>query len=339
MNLLMKKTLASLLALSLTGSTVSPMVADASAPKAVTLSFGSYSVTQDVYQKGIFPAFATYWKKKTGQTVSFQASFDSSGAEARAVAAGEPADVVALSTPGDIETIQRAGLITHNWRYIPYHGFVTDSVVAIAVRKGNPKHIKNWSDLAKAGVVVDLPNPATSGGAKWDIDALYGSELKQGASASAAKAFLASIYKNVQKYDSSGEISISTFASGLGDAAISYENSILDASSNLKNFSKVIPTDTLLIQNPVAIVDKDVDGDGHRTLAQAFVNFLQSPQGQNIFVKYGFRSIRLNIEKQHASKFPTPSGLFNVQNYGGWDKLNNELYSSNGIWTQVVNGQ
>jgi sulfate/thiosulfate transport system substrate-binding protein len=196
------------------------------ASKNVTIYFGSYSVTKDVYENQLFPAFEKYWKDKTGQTVTFQASFDASGAEARAIASGLPADVAALSLADDINKIQKAGLITHDWTADPYHGMVTDSIVTIGVRKGNPKHIHDWADLGKPGVVVDLPNPETSGGAKWDINAIYGAGL-QGSSPDHAKALLASIVKNVQVLDKSGEASMTTFVNGVGDAVVSYENEIL----------------------------------------------------------------------------------------------------------------
>lgn len=213
----------------------------------VTLYFGSYSVTKQVYEQKIFPAFQKYWHDKTGQTVEFKASFDASGAEARAIASGLPVDVAALSLEDDINKIQEAGLITHDWKADPYHGMVTDSIVAIAVRKGNPKGIHDWSDLAKPGVVVDLPNPQTSGGAKWDINAIYGAGLRTHNEAYAEN-LLAGIVKNVKVLDKSGEASMTTFAEGTGDAAISYENEILETSLNLTKFDIVIPPSTILIE-------------------------------------------------------------------------------------------
>ncbi len=167
--------------------------------KSVTLYFGSYSVTQNVYENQLFPAFQKYWKQKTGQTVKFQASFDADGAETNAIVDGLPVDVAALSLPSDMDKLQQVGLITHNWTATPTNGMVTDSIVAIGVRKGNPKHIKTWADLAKPGVVVDLPNPATSGGAKWDISAIYYA-AERSENAQSAKSLLTSILGNVKSH-------------------------------------------------------------------------------------------------------------------------------------------
>lgn len=303
--------------------------------KTVTLNFGSYSVTQNVYENQLFPAFQKYWKQKTGQTVKFNASFQGSGSEAQAIANGLPVDVAALSLEADIDKIQQAGLITHNWKDTPTGGMVTDSVVAIGVRKGNPKHIETWADLAKPGVVVDLPNPSSSGGAKWDINAIYYSTLRHG-NADQAKSLLESILKNVESLDKSGEASMATFTNGTGDAVVSYENEILESSHNLKSFSEVLPSSTMLIENPTAVVDKNVDADGTRQVAEAFVNWLEGPTAQKIFMEAGFRPVIPQLHAQSKKQFKTPSDLFTVKELGGWSTINNTLYSSNGIWTQVL---
>lgn len=303
----------------------------------VTLTFGSYSTTKDVYEKSIFPAFQKYWKAKTGQTVVFKASFDASGAESRAIASGLPVDVAALSLADDINRIQKAGYITHNWQADPFHGMVTDSIVAIGVRKGNPKHIRTWADLAKPGVVVDLPNPQTSGGAKWDITAIYGAGLKQGGSAQ-AKRLLAGIVHNVKVLDKSGEASMTTFLSGVGDAVVGYEDDILRESGHLKTFDEVIPRDTLLIENPVAVVDKNVQAHGNRAVAEAFVQFLRSPQAQRIFAANGFRPVNPVVAAEVKGKYKTPAGLFNIKSLGGWDQVNHTLYEQGALFDQILAG-
>jgi sulfate/thiosulfate-binding protein len=305
-----------------------------SSGKSVTIHFGSYSVTKDVYEQQLFPAFEKYWKNKTGQTVTFQASFDASGAEARAIASGLPADVAALSLADDINKIKKAGLITHDWTADPYHGMVTDSIVAIGVRKGNPKHIHDWTDLGKAGVVVDLPNPETSGGAKWDVNAIYGAGL-QGSTPDHAKALLASVVKNVQVLDKSGEASMTTFVNGIGDAVVSYENEILEKSNNLQLFDEVIPSSTTLIENPIAVVDKNVEKHGNRQVVQAFVDFLRSPDAQKIYVQAGFRPVNPNVPTD-PKKFPHPPKLFTVADLGGWSKVNQTLYADNGVFHQIL---
>lgn len=304
----------------------------------VTINFGSYSITKDVYEKDIFPAFQTYWKSKTGQDVKFEDSYDASGAESRSIASGLAVDVAALSLEDDLTRIQKAGLITHDWKQDTYKGMVTDSIVSIGVRKGNPKGIHDWSDLAKPGVVVDLPNPQTSGGAKWDINAIYGGGLKT-SSPDLAKSLLASIVKNVSVMDKSGEESMTTFTKGMGDAVVSYENEILTSSNNLQSFDEVIPQNTMLIENPVALIDKNVDSHGNRTAAQGFVDFLRSKQAQEIFLKYGFRPITDEVKQEVGNKFTTPPGLFNIDYLGGWDKVNSTLYAQDGIMNQVLAGK
>ncbi|WP_067930584.1 sulfate ABC transporter substrate-binding protein [Alicyclobacillus kakegawensis] len=298
--------------------------------KTVTLTFGSYSTTKQVYEDQIFPAFQKYWRAKTGQNVKFDASFDASGAEARSIVNGLPVDVAALSLADDIDKIQQAGLITHNWQADKYHGMVTDSIVAIGVRKGNPKHIHTWSDLTKPGVVVDLPNPETSGGAKWDIAAIYGAGQETGN----GKGLLASIVKNVKVLDKSGEASMSTFESGVGDAVVGYEDDILRESHHLKSFSEVVPSSTLLIENPVAVVDKNVDRHGNRKVAEAFVQFLRSPEAQKIFVRNGFRPVNPAVKVPQT--YTTPPHLFTIESLGGWSKVDDKLFSDNGLFNQVL---
>lgn len=304
----------------------------------VTLTFGSYSVTKDVYEKEIFPAFQKYWKAKTGQTVIFQDSYDASGAESKAIASGLPVDVAALSLEADIDRIAKAGLITHNWKNDAYGGMVTDSVVALAVRKGNPLHIKDWTDLTKPRVRVLIPNPTTSGGAKWDINAIYGAGL-QGSTPAHAKSLLAAVFKNVTIMDRSGEASMTTFTKGIGDVAVNYENTILEASNHLKNFDEVVPASTILIENPVAVVDKNVDKDGNRKVAEAFVNFLRTPQAQTLYAEAGFRPVNKAAWNAVKKNFVQPPKLFTINFLGGWTKVNNDLYSTNGIMNQVLEGK
>ncbi|GGJ09696.1 sulfate-binding protein [Alicyclobacillus cellulosilyticus] len=304
-------------------------------PDTVTLTFGSYSTTKDVYEDQIFPAFQRYWKQKTGQTVIFKDSYDASGAESRAIASGLPVDVAALSLADDIDRIKKAGYITHDWQNDPYHGMVTDSIVAIGVRKGNPKHIRDWTDLAKPGVVVDLPNPQTSGGAKWDITAIYGAGLKRG-SAADAKKLLASIVRNVKVLDKSGEASMTTFLNGIGDAVVGYEDDILRESHNRRDFTEVIPKATLLIENPVAVIDKNVDAHGNRQVAEAFVAFLRSPVAQRIFAANGFRPVNPAVWNEVKSRYTTPPQLFTIASLGGWAKVNQTLFAQGAIFDQVL---
>lgn len=318
-------------------TTTANNTADSSATsqKTVTLYFGSYSVTKNVYENQLFPAFEKYWKNKTGQTVKFNASFDASGAEAQAIANGLPVDVAALSLEDDINKIQQAGPITHNWKATPTGGMVTDSIVAIGVRKGNPKHITSWADLAQPGIVVDLPNPSTSGGAKWDINAIYYAALRS-SNAANAKSLLTKVVKNVAVLDKSGSASMTTFTSGTGDAVVSYENEIRESSDNLHKFDEVVPSSTMLIENPIAVVDKNVNKHGDRKVAEALVNWLEGDQAQEIYMSAGFRPVDPNLKSKAASIFKTPSDLITVAQLGGWSKIDANLYSTNGVWTTVL---
>jgi sulfate/thiosulfate-binding protein len=308
------------------------------APKTVTINFGSYSVTQGLYESAIFPAFELYWRKKTGQHVQFSASFNASGTESRNIINGLQVDVAALSLAPDITKIQKAGLITHDWTAAPYGGIITNSIVAIGVRPGNPKNIKGWNDLAAPGVIVDLPNPQTSGGAKWDINAIYGSAL-QNSTPSKAKQLLSSIVHNVLSLDKSGAESMSTFSKGVGDAIVTYEDEIIDARKTGTKITEVIPQSTLLIQNPIAVIDKNVALHGNSQVVNAFVSYLRSEPAQLIFAEFGFQPVDKTAYSKYASNFHNPKGIFSINYLGGWTKSDNLLYSTNGIFNQVLEGK
>src|SRR6266516_5785939 len=246
-----------------TGGTTSPTAAGgaASAPTAVvpvanggpnTIVLGAYSTPREAYGK-LIPIFKDQWKKQTNQDITFQESYQGSGAQARAIAQGFEADIAALSLEADINQIIKAGLITHDWKTAPYKGMVSDSIVAFAVRKGNPKGIKDWADLAKPGVQVLTPNPKTSGGAQWNILALYGAARRGFVAGvtkdddAAAIAFLKSVLKNVTVLDKDARSSITNFEQGVGDVAITYENEVLVGQQSGKDYELVIPHSTILI--------------------------------------------------------------------------------------------
>jgi sulfate/thiosulfate transport system substrate-binding protein len=308
--------------------------------KPVTLILGSYSTTKEVFSK-IIPEFQQYWKDKTGQDVKFQESYDASSAEARTITQGLEADIAALSLEADINTLKKAGLITHDWKSAPYNGMITRSVVAIGTRKGNPKGIHDWEDLAKPGLEVLYPNPKTSGGAQWDIDAIYGaglkiSEEKGKQDPKYAQSLLTRIQKNVKVMDKSGRASMTTFESGVGDAVVTYENELLARNKQSVQYTIVVPKYTILIENPVAVVDKNVDKHGTRKVAEAFVQFLYSEQAQKEFAEAGFRPVDPNVAKQYQTQYQTPSGLFDIGYLGGSEKSTTDLYGPGGVWDQVL---
>jgi sulfate transport system substrate-binding protein len=308
----------------------------------VTLTLGAYTVPKEAYQKEIIPAFQKYWLEKTGQQVKFQESYIASGAQSRAIIGGFEADVAALSLEKDVDRLMEAGLITHDWKSRKYNGFVTRSVVAIAFRPGNPKDIKDWEDLAKPGVSVLYPSPKTSGGAMWDVNAIYGaglkmSEVKNGLVDEAfAKNLLKAIQRNVKVMDKSGRESVTTFENGIGDALITYENEILLRNMQGREMPFVIPDATILIENPVAIIDINVDKHQNRAVAEAFVEFMLASESQRAFARYGFRPVDEQVAIEFSQKYPQPKHLFDIEYLGGWDNVHESIYGTNGVWTKAM---
>jgi len=275
--------------------------------------------------------------------VEFEESYLGSGAQSRAIVEGFEADVAALSLEADITRIKDAGLITHDWHNEPHNGMVSDSVVAFAVRPGNPKNIKDWADLAQPGLEVLTPNPATSGGAMWNILALYGAAKRgfvEGVPAdddAAAQAFLLSVLNNVLVMDKGARESITNFEQGVGDVAITYENEVLVAQKGGQEYEMVIPRSSILIENPVAVVDTYVDKHGTREVAEAFVDFLFTKEAQQIFADYGLRSVDEEVAAATAAQYPKLEDLFTVDEfYGGWAKVTPEIFGEEGVFTKAV---
>jgi len=277
----------------------------------------AYSTPQEAYAQ-LIPAFQ---KTAAGKGVSFSQSFGASGDQARAVVSGLPADVVEFSLAPDMDKVVKAGLVDSNWDQNQYHGFVTDSVVTLVVRKGNPKGIHDWSDLIKPGVQVIEPNPFSSGSARWNVMAAYGAQLKQGNSPAQALGYLEQLFKNVAVQDKSARDAMNTFTSGKGDVLIAYENEAINAQQKGKAVDYVTPKDTILIQNPIAIA-KDA-----KPAAQKFVNWLYTDQAQKIFAARGYRPVKASLVDR--TRFPTPADLFTIEDLGGWDKVMTQFFDPN----------
>ncbi|GGG04697.1 sulfate ABC transporter substrate-binding protein [Paenibacillus abyssi] len=309
----------------------------------VTLVIGAYSVVRDAFAE-LLPMFQAQWKAETGQTVTFQESYEASGTQARAIVGGFEADVTLLAMEGDVEKIEKAGFITHDWKAAAGEGMVTRSIVVMGTREGNPLHIKDWEDLTKPGVKVLYPNPKTSGGAQWDINAIYGAGLKISEEREGvmnpefAKSFLEQIHQNVQSLDKSGRASMAAFEYGVGDVIVTYENELLARINQGVMYDIVIPKHTILIENPAAVIDKNVDKHGTRAVAEAFVEFLHGDEAQRIFAEYGFRPVNEAVADEVKSRFAQPAGLFDIEYLGGWDEVREKLYSQRGIWYQVLAG-
>ncbi len=306
----------------------------------VTLILGGYTTPREAYGKAIIPAFKKFWREKTGQEVEFQESYQGSGAQSRAIVGGFEADIAALSLEGDIDKITEAGLITHDWKSKPNGGMISDSIVVIAVRPGNPKGISDWADLTQAGLNILTPDPKTSGGAQWNINALYGAALRGFAGVAkddpaAAQEFLKNVFRNVSIMDKGARESIVNFERGVGDAAITYENEVLVAKQGGQSYDYVIPHSTLLIENPAALVDKHVDKHGVREVAEAFVTFLWSAEAQRAFAQYGLRPVDPAVAQEVKSQYPAVADLWKMDYLGGWKKVGDSIYGPQGVYTRV----
>jgi sulfate/thiosulfate-binding protein len=280
------------------------------------LTLAAYSTPKEAYSE-IIPAFK---KTSAGKGVSFDQSYGASGEQERAVEGGLPADVVALSLEPDVAKLVKAGLVDSNWNKDRYRGFVTDSIVVFVTRKGNPKNIRTWDDLVKPGVDVISPNPFTSGGAKWNISAAYGAQLEQGRPTQQGIDYLSSLFKNVSVLDKSAREALQTFSSGKGDVLIAYENEAITAQQKGEKVDFVRPDQTILIENPAAVVTKTKD----EKKAKAFVDYLRTKPAQRIYASKGNRPVVKSLVDK--KKYPDPAGLFDIGKLGGWSKVNDELF-------------
>jgi sulfate transport system substrate-binding protein len=288
---------------------------DSSSSGGSKLSLVAYSTPKEAYE-AIIPAFQ---KTAAGKGVSFSQSYGASGDQARAVIAGLPTDIAALSLEPDVTKLVKAKLIAPGWRSATStNGIVTHSVVVIAVRKGNPKHIKGWSDLVKPGVEVVTPNPFTSGGARWNVMAAYGAQLEQGKSEAAADAYLQELFKHVPVQAKAARDALQAFTQGKGDALISYENEAITAQQKGEELDYVIPDETILIENPIAVTTKA----GPK--AKAFVDYVVSEPAQKIYAAKGYRSVIPALVDK--ATYPDPKKLFHITKFGGWDTVMKKFF-------------
>lgn len=307
----------------------------------VQLILGAYTTPREAYSE-IIPLFQAYWLEQTGQTVTFEESYLGSGAQSRAVVEGFEADVVALSLEADVNRIEEAGLITHDWKSVGYNGMVSTSVVVFAVRAGNPLGISGLADLAQPGVEILTPNPATSGGAMWNILSLYGAAMRgyvDGVPADdpeAAKQYLIDVFSNVIVMDKGARESITNFEQGVGDLAITYENEVLVGQQAGNDYEMVFPASSILIENPAAVVDAFVDKHGTREVAEAFVEFLASKEAQEAFARHGLRSVDPDVAAATADQYPPLEDIFTIEIFGGWPQATEDFFSENGIFNQAI---
>jgi sulfate transport system substrate-binding protein len=309
-----------------------------------TLLNVSYDPTRELYQE-FNAAFAKHWKEKTGEDVTIKQSHGGSGKQARAAIDGLEADVVTLALAGDVDQLaKKGGLIPEDWqKRLPDNSSPYTSTIVFLVRKGNPKGIKDWADLAKEGVDVITPNPKTSGGARWNYLAAWGYALKQpGGSDETAKDLVARIYKNTKVLDTGARGSLTTFTErGIGDVLISWENEAHLATKELgpDKFEIVAPSISILAEPPVTVVDKVVDKRGTRKVAEAYLNYLYTPEGQDIAGKHFYRPRDAKAVEKYKAQF-SPVKLFTIDEvFGGWAKAQKTHFDDGGIFDQIYSSK
>ncbi len=299
---------------------------------ATRLALVAYSTPREAYAELIKAFQAT----ADGSGVTFDESYGGSTEQSRAVQEGLPADVVALSLEPDVTTLVSAGLVDTSWNHDTAQGMVTDSVVVLVVRKGNPRGIRDWPDLLQPGVEVITPNPFTSGGARWNILAAYGAVTRQGGSPDEGVAYLRSLFGHVPVQAKSAREALQAFAGGKGDVMLAYENEAITAQRAGEAIDYVIPTATILIENPVAVTSRSAQADK----ARSFVQFLRSPQGQRIFGRAGYRPVVAEIAAELSEGFPKPGKLFTIADLGGWRAIDARLFErQSGIVAELFRAQ
>lgn len=304
-----------------------------------TLLNVSYDPTRELYQE-FNAAFAKHWKAKTGESVTIRQSHGGSSAQARAVIDGLEADVVTLALANDVDIIADKGLVANNWQSrLPHNSSPYTSTIAFLVRKGNPKGVKDWDDLVKPGVSVITPNPKTSGSARWNYLSAWGyAFLKSGRDEAKAKDFIIRLYKNVPVLDSAARGATTTFVERrIGDALINWENEILLGGRELgkDKFDIIVPPTSILAEPTVSLVDKVVDKRGTRTVAQAYLEYLYSPEGQEIAAKHYYRPVDPKVAAKYAAQFPKVKLFTLGEIVGDWRKTNKVHFADGGIFDQI----
>ncbi|MEH2206101.1 MAG: sulfate ABC transporter substrate-binding protein [Nostoc sp.] len=303
----------------------------------VTLTFVSYSVTSAAYEQ-IIPKFIKQWKEEYNQNITFNQSYDASASQTlAAVIEGKEADVVHLSLPLDINKLVEAGFIQPGWeKEAPNNAIVTKSVDAIAIREGNPKNIKTWADLAKDGIKIVTANPKTSGAARWNFLNLWGSAINAGGNDSQAIDFISKVYNNAPVLPKTARnASELFFKDGQGDVLLNYEKEMIVSDKNGEKLPYIVPDLNISIDNPVAVVDKNVDKHGTRSVAEAFIKFLYTPDSQREFAKLGFRPVNLAIAKETEANFPQIKTIFKAEDLGGWDEIQAKFFDEGTIFDKI----
>lgn len=325
------------LVLALTAAVLIPGGARAAEP--IHLLNVSYDPTRELYQD-VNAAFARQWRAATGEEVRINQSHGGSGKQARSVIDGLEADVVTLALAYDIDAIAERGLLASDWqKRLAHNSAPYTSTIVFLVRKGNPKGIKDWNDLVRPGIQVITPNPKTSGGARWNYLAAWGYALHaHGNDPAKAEAFVAALYRNVPVMDTGARGSTTTFAQrGIGDVLLAWENEAILALKDLGgDFEIVVPSLSILAEPPVAVVDQVVDRRGTRKVAEAYLRFLYSPEGQEIVARHHYRPRDATVARAHAKDFPAVR-LFTIDDvFGGWRKAQAVHFAEGGVFDRIV---
>lgn len=309
-----------------------------------SFTFAGFAVSRELYTD-LIEQFKSKWQAETGESVIVLESYQASGALSRAIAGGFEVHVGAFQHDPEVDRLVDAGVVTHDWREV-LGGYSGTSVVVFAVREGNPKNITDWADLARDDVEIVTPNPSTSGGARWMYLAAYGAALRgevEGyeATPEGATAFLSEVIRNTSVLARDGRESFITFEDGIGDLTITYENEIHAALNAGSAIEPVYPTSTILLQQPIVIVDEYVDEAGNREVVEAFVEFVRSDEGQRIFIEHGYRPVNETIlaeieeDEDLLLRYPPIEDLFTVEVFENWAEAN-LLFGEDGEFTQLI---
>jgi len=303
----------------------------------------SYDPTRELYQD-IDAAFAKSWKAKTGETLTIEQSHGGSGAQARSVLDGLQADVVTLALASDIDVLAKKGIVGADWqKRLPYNAAPYTSTIVFVVRKGNPKHIKDWDDLVKPGVSIVTPNPKTSGGARWNYLAAwaYAAHLP-GGNDQTARAFVTKLYRNASVLDSGARGATTSFVQrGIGDVLIAWENEafLVQKEFGADRYEIVVPSVSILAEPPVAVVDRVVDKRGTRKVAEAYLQFLYSEEGQEIAARHFYRPRSTKVPAALTAKFPKLKLYTIDDSFGGWTNAQKTHFADGGVFDSIYQQQ
>lgn len=323
----------------LLAGTLSALPGTSALAAAPTLLNASYDVSREFY-KDYNAVFAAHWKKATGQDVVLNQSHGGSSRQARAVADGLEADVITMNQANDIDILYTRGkLIPQDWaRRLPHNSSPTTSLSVILVRKGNPKNIRDWSDLGRPGISVIIPNPKTSGNGRYTYLAAWGAGVKAGLGPDAARALVTRIFANVPVLDGGGRAATTTFAQrNLGDALVTFESEVpLITREFGGGFEAVYPSRTVLAENPVSVVDKVVDRKGTRKLAEAYLEYLYSEEGQEVAARHHLRPRHAKVLAKYAKVFPKVETFTVDEVFGGWTRAQKDHFDDGATYDQVI---